>query len=295
MTTDAVYRAYNTSFSDGARWERFDHRPGDIIIATPSKCGTTWTQTIVASLLFPEGDAPGPVVIISPWFDGRIEPIEQVAKRAERQEHRRFIKTHTPADGVPFWPTASYIVVIRDGRDAFMSLDNHMKKIHQEVVDRLNEESGEDLEWTGDIATDFKTWLETPDANVVTYFASWWPRHDEPNVVFIHYNDLKADLAGEMRRLAGFLGIDVPEEKWPSVVERCTFEAMKARPQEIGPFEFVFQGGTDSFLYKGTNGRWRGVLQRAELDAYTKAVAEHLPPEAAAWLEQGGIRSGFRP
>ena len=60
MTQAAQYRMYNTAFSDGARWERFEHRAGDIIIATPSKCGTTWTQTIVASLLFPDGDCPAP-------------------------------------------------------------------------------------------------------------------------------------------------------------------------------------------------------------------------------------------
>jgi aryl sulfotransferase len=292
-------RVYNTGFADGARWERFNHRPGDIFIATPSKCGTTWTQTIVASLLFPDGDAPGPVVIISPWFDGRIEPIEPVAKRVDRQEHRRFVKTHTPADGVPFFPTASYIVVARDGRDAFMSLDNHMKKIHQEVVDRINEESkdqgNEPLAWTGDIATDFDTWLGNADANAVTYVASWWPKRTEPNVLFVHYNDLKADLDGEMSRIASFLAIDVPDEQWPAVVERCTFEAMKARPDEIGPFEFVFRGGADSFLFKGTNGRWHDVLTQRELDVYSEHVAEHLPSDAAAWLEHGAIASGVRP
>lgn len=299
MTETTQHRVYNTSFSDGTRWERFTHRPGDIVIATPSKCGTTWTQTIVASLLFPDGDTPGPVVIISPWVDGRIEPIEAVAKRLERQEHRRFVKTHTPADGVPFWSTASYVVVIRDGRDAFMSLDNHMKKIRQEVVDRLNEESGkegnEPLAWTGDVATDFDSWLANPDANVVSYLASWWSRHSEPNVLFVHYNDLKADLDGEMRRIASFLGIDVPSERWPDVVERCTFEAMKARPDEIGPFEFVFQGGADSFLYKGTNDRWRDYLTDRQLTTYAEHVRELLPPEAGEWLEHGAIASGVRP
>ena len=44
---------------DNRRWEHFVHRPGDIFVCTPPKCGTTWTQTIVASLLWPEGDAPG--------------------------------------------------------------------------------------------------------------------------------------------------------------------------------------------------------------------------------------------
>ena len=297
--TETSHRVYNTSFADGRRWERFHHRPGDIVIATPSKCGTTWTQTIVASLLFPKGDCPGPVVVVAPWVDGRIEPIEPVAKRLERQEHRRFVKTHTPADGVPFWPTASYIVVIRDGRDAFMSLDNHMRKIRPEVVERINEENAsagnEPLRWTDDVAANFRTFLDSADANVVTYLASWWPLRERPNVLFVHYNDLKADLDGEMLRIAAFLQIDVPNELWPDVVQRCTFEAMKARPDEIGPFEFVFDGGAQSFIYKGTNGRWRGVLGDEQLDLYAREIAEHLEPKAATWMEQGAIASGIRP
>jgi aryl sulfotransferase len=300
MTETAEYRVYNTGFSDGRRWERFEHRPGDIVIATPAKCGTTWTQSIVASLLFPDGDCPGPVVVVAPWVDGRIEPTDAVAKRLERQEHRRFVKTHTPADGVPFWPTARYIIVIRDPRDAFMSLDNHMRKIKPEVVERINAEAGEDgsdqIGWTGDVAKDFTFFLDSPDANPITYLASWWPRRVEANVLFVHYNDLKADLDGEMRRIASFLDIDVPDDKWPVVVERCTFEAMKARPSEIGPFEFVFEGGTDSFLFKGTNGRWRDYLTQSELDRYARAVADSgLPSEAARWLEDGAIASGIHP
>jgi len=73
---------------------------------------------------------------------------------------------------------------------------------------------------------------------------------------------------------------------WPAAVERCTFDAMKARADEIGSF-WNFAGGAQSFLFKGTNGRWRDVLTPAELDAYRQRVAELLPPDAATWLERG--------
>ena len=77
MTDTSQLKVYKDGSTDNARWERFTHRAGDIVVATPAKCGTTWTQTIVASLLFPKGDCPQPVVIIAPWVDGRIEPIER--------------------------------------------------------------------------------------------------------------------------------------------------------------------------------------------------------------------------
>src|SRR5262249_17984242 len=109
----------------------------------------------------------------------------------------------------------------------------------------------------------------------------------DANVLLVHYNDLKADLAGEMRRIAEFLDVAVPEPKWRAVVERCTFESMQARGDAIGPFDRLFEGGAKSFIFKGTNGRWRDVLTPDELASYAARVAEVLPPAAAVWLEQG--------
>jgi aryl sulfotransferase len=87
-----------------------------------------------------------------------------------------------------------------------------------------------------------------------------------------------------MRQVADFLGIEIDEAQWPAVVERCTFESMRARADEIGPFAEVFQGGAESFLYKGTNDRWRDVLTASELAAYQQRAEEILPADARAWL-----------
>src|SRR3954469_14283469 len=90
-----------TRVSDNSRWEGFVHRPGDVFVCTPPKTGTTWMQTIVASLLWPNGDTPGPVMFLAPWFDSRFQPVDTFVDRLEAQTHRRSIKTHTPADGIP--------------------------------------------------------------------------------------------------------------------------------------------------------------------------------------------------
>lgn len=291
-------RPYCDWSTDGKRWDTFQQRVGDIVVATPPKCGTTWMQAIVASLIWPDGSLSEPVMLVSPWVDGRLEPAAAVAERLELQQHRRFVKTHTPADGVPWWPTAQYIVVLRDGRDAFMSLLNHMAKMRPEIVAMWSAEAemegGQPLYWTGDLHRDFEGWLASYES-APAYLASWWPLRREANVRLVHYNDLKTDLAGEMRRIAGFLGQAVPEELWPRVVERCTFESMRARGAEIAPFDFVFEGGAESFLFKGTNGRWRDVLTESELARYARRVAELLPPDAAAWLEHGSLALGRRP
>ena len=113
----------------------------DIFVCTPPKCGTTWMQTIVVELLFPD-DVPGPVTELSPWIDSRIEPVDTLMARLDAQPHRRTLKTHTPADGIPWYPSASYIVVGRDGRDAFMSYWNHWHNMHRERLPYLAASSG---------------------------------------------------------------------------------------------------------------------------------------------------------
>lgn len=273
---------------DNRRWQSFEHRADDVFVCTPPKCGTTWMQTIVTSLNFPAGDAPDAVWRIAPWIDARFEPVADVIERLDAQTHRRQIKTHTPADGIPMWDDAQYIVVGRDGRDACMSFLNHLSNMQPELIGELLTTAIEDgIELAtppplDDLHEFFAWWLE--EGNCFGHIASFWELRDQPNVLFVHYDDLKADLDGEMRRVANFLSIPVDEVLWPAQVDSCTFAGMKARPDEIAPFEDVFVGGADTFLYKGTNGRWRDVLTSEELASYHEAVAASLPPECATWL-----------
>jgi aryl sulfotransferase len=290
MPTDlAGLRPYRTAVFDNRRWQRFAHRPGDIFVCTPPKCGTTWMQTILVSLLFPDGDAPEPVMVLSQWLEAEFNPIEELIARFEAQTHRRVIKTHTPADGIPWFPDAKYVFVARDGRDAFMSMCNHMDRFKKELREGLNARALADgvppmPDWDGDVHAFFPRWLE--NAGLLAHVDTFWKLRSEPNLLLVHYADLKADLSGEMRRVADFAGIEVPAAKWPAVVERCTFDAMRARPDEIGTF-WNFEGGAQSFLFKGTNGRWRDVLTDAEVAAYRRRATEILPADAGSWLERG--------
>ncbi len=283
-------REYIDIIFDNRRWADFQPRPDDIFVCTPPKCGTTWTQTIVTELLFPCGPTPGPVFEVAPWIDARFEPIDVVLDRLEAQTHRRHIKTHTPADGVPMSADAKYIVVGRDGRDACMSFFNHMANMQPELMHRLIVSAIEEAlplpdggpPPTDDVHAYFDWWMNR--RFFFDHIATWWEHHDEPNVLFVHFNDLKADLDGQMRRIAGFLDIAVDESTWPTQVARCTFAGMKARPDEIADFEDHFVGGADTFLYKGTNGRWQGELTADEVARYDATVATSFTPECAAWV-----------
>ena len=116
---------YRTPMTDSARWEGFEFRPGDIVISTPPKCGTTWMQMLCALLIFGGPEFPGRLADLSPWMEIQTESREEVFAALATQRHRRFIKTHTPLDGLPFDESVTYIAVGRDPRDVAVSWAHH--------------------------------------------------------------------------------------------------------------------------------------------------------------------------
>src|SRR3954463_13428026 len=281
---------------DSQRWERFTPRPDDIFITTPPKSGTTWMQGIVASLLWPHGDVPAPAFDLSPWLDARIVPLEDMIARVDAIPQRRFIKTHSPADCTPIFTECRYLAVYRDGRDALVSWANHRRMMRPDVIEALNAIAARDgvapwpPVWDGDLDQLFDEWVDwgTP----MEHLASWWPNRHEPFVLLVHYADLLADLEGEMRRIAGFLAIDVPRDRWPGAVDRCRFESMRDQHGSGSLLQGAFEGGESAFFYRGTNGRWREGLNAKPPARHVAPVAQQLPPDAASWLEHGSLALG---
>lgn len=299
-----VRHIYQNHHLDATRWHGFETRSDDIVVSTAYKAGTTLLQTIVINLIFPNGDMPGPVVALSPWLDMRAVPLEEVKAKLEGQPHRRCIKTHLPLDGLPFYDHVKYIMVGRDPRDVFMSLLNHWGSHTPEFYERINGTPGrvgdEFPRFNEDVHAVWREWItrgwfswETdgyPYWSLLHHAKTWWEFRHLPNIELVHYNDLRADLEGQMRRLSAYLEIDVPESLWPGVVQACRFETVKANPEKIVEprMETSFKGGGNTFIYKGTNGRWKNVLDEDELVLYEHAMARTLPPDCTRWLERGG-------
>src|SRR5687768_9195051 len=239
MLVQCTRREYRTWIVDSRRWGSYRPRPDDIVIATYPKCGTTWMQRIVSLLVF-QTPEPKPVMQISAWVDRRFgEPLEAVLALIEAQEHRRFLKAHLPLDGLPFYDEVKYIHVARDGRDACMSHYNHISGYTDEALARFDRIGLEDQaigrpypRIAADPADFFHGWVAgaAPTPTQVDFFRferSWWEARDRGNILLVHYNDLKADLAGEMRRIAEYLDISTAPEVWPELVIAAGFEAMQ--------------------------------------------------------------------
>jgi len=117
---------------------------------------------------------------------------------------------------------------------------------------------------------------------------TYWRERTRPNLLFVHYNDLKADLAGEMRRLCDHLGFDIPEDEMPELVNAATFETMKRQAAELLPdAHLVFDRGADRFVNLGVNGRWKDVLTAEDLARYDVLVHRKFTPGQAAWVAHG--------
>jgi len=277
---------------DSTAWNDFEFRDGDIVIATYAKSGTTWVQQIVGQLLF-DGAPDVNVAELSPWLDLRVPPKEVKLAAMAAQTHRRSMKTHLPVDALVMSPQAKYIYVARDGRDVAWSLHNHHLHANALWYGALNDTPdrvGPPIEPpTTDIRQYFLEWLERDGQPFWPYWENvrgWWAIRELPNVMLVHFAELKADLPGMVRRIAEFLEIEVEPSRWPVILEHCGFDWMKAHAAQAAPLGGVFwDGGAGTFIHKGTNGRWRDVLTAEDCARYEATARRELGEECAAWLE----------
>lgn len=289
-------REFQNHHFDSTIWNDFRFRNDDIIIATYAKSGTTWVQQIVSQLLFDAKEGMD-VAEMSPWLDLRVPPKEVKLPLVEAQTHRRFIKTHLPVDALVFSEKAKYIYIGRDGRDVVWSMYNHHATANDAWYEALNDTPGRvgpPIERPPESVTRyFHDWLDRDGHPWWPFWEnirSWWAVSDLPNVCFIHFANLKNDMPGEIRRIAEFLELSVNEAQWDSILHHCSFDYMKKHATKSVPLGGAFwDGGAQTFIHKGTNGRWRDVLNKDESLLYERRAAEELGNECAHWLATGKI------
>jgi aryl sulfotransferase len=281
---------------DSTIWNDFAFRDDDIIIATYAKSGTTWVQQIVSQLLF-AGQTGLPVAEMSPWLDLRVPPKEIKLAEVEKQTHRRFLKTHLPVDALVFSPKARYIYIGRDGRDVVWSMYNHHANANRAWYEALNDTPGRvgpPIERPPEsIRQYFNDWLARDGHPFWPFWEnirSWWEIRPLPNVMLLHFESLKQDLPGEMKRIADFMGVAVDDTKWPDMLKHCSFDYMKANATPSVPLGGAFwEGGAQTFINKGVNGRWRDTLSPEESAAYSQRAVAELGKDCAHWLATGAV------
>jgi aryl sulfotransferase len=307
VQTPMTEHEYRNAIMDSTRWDAFVPRDSDILICTAYKAGTTWTQMICALLIFQTPDLPLPLAEISPWFELRAYEFDDLLARYEAQTHRRFIKTHTPLDGLPYYPRATYLYCARDPRDVFISMQHHRENQNvAQMVERAarrGEVRPPPPELPESIDERFQLWLSKgafpweqdgfPYWSALHHAQTFWAHRDLPNLHFLHYADLQRDLAGQMRRIAAILHIEVDEARWPALVEAATFAAMKRNADRVAPdTDLSMWHDNSKFFHRGQSAQWRGVLSAASLELYERVKRERLPAPLARWIEEGSLAMG---
>ena len=308
-------RRYRSLVMDSARWEGFAFRDDDIVISTPPKCGTTWMQTLCAMLVLDTVELPRPLSEISPWLDMQTTSPAEITARLEAQQHRRIVKTHTPPDGLPTADGVTFLFVGRDPGDVALSWAGHWANLDLDalVAARATAVGLDDLPELGpppppppdDPVARFWQWADGepgqhagfPLVSVLDHLRQAWELRDRPGVGLFHYHDLVADLPGQVRRLAGVLGVDVDEERVRAIADAATFDAMKRDPERFVPdlAHGIWRSNGD-FFREARVGGWRSLLdadgQRRYRDRVSALCAD---TEFASWVHGGSLGAGLQP
>lgn len=305
QTLPSRTREYRSYLFNSLNWDLVAPRDGDVVISTSYKSGTTWMQNIVLQMLF-RGQRVPAVADVSPWVDKVHANPSVLAKLLEAQTHRRVMKSHLPLDGAPYHAGTRYIVCVRDARDVFMSLWNHLSEMTPAAIEALSElptRIGPPMPAIEpNIHAFWASWINRgwfpgesegyPHSANMAHTQSWWNFRHLPNILFVHFADLLADPAAEISRVAAHLGLSLSEDEVRAVVMATSFAALRENAASSGPVpvegaNMIWTEGLKTFFFKGTNGRWRDVLSPVELRMYEKAKRRVLTPDCAAFTELG--------
>jgi hypothetical protein len=276
-------------------------RDGDIVISVPVKSGTTWTMNIVHQLR-EGGDADmGDVYLEVPWPELLLSPdhsLEDAVAVLDSmpESRRRAFKTHSPPGPLPYHAPNSgtdiqYVVVMRNPDEVVASMYPFICS-HSEEWFRL---------WGIDrdefLPPDFRSFYEDfgRDSVVRAVFAfieAWWPLRDRPNVLMMHFSDMKADHEGAVRRIAEFLGFEPREVQWPVILECTSFAWMKQNEDrfELRGLSEVQILDPGSMVRKGQTGAAHEDGVTSEISAEIAEIGRRMVTDADAlhWLYAGG-------
>jgi aryl sulfotransferase len=282
-------RIYRDPITNPDRWKTWVPNTGDILVCTPSKCGTTWTQTMLAMLVHGGPDLPMKLPVLSPWVDADLGvPASEVAAALAAQTGRRVVKTHTPADGFPIWEGVTVIAVYRNPLDVFFSLRKH-------TDNRKTPEPDDPRAWP--VSEAFRAYVLGADDSEFDNLATLTAHYTRtalsgrlPDLKLFHYSDMVRDGRRTVEALALAAEINATAGLIDTVTAATAFGAMKAKAADYVPVAGTgFWKSDENFFDSGSSRKWEGQLSEAELAFYRGRLQELIPDSRdRQWLEGSG-------
>ena len=266
------------------RFKNWDVRSEDVYVFTFPKNGTTWVQELVwclqnncdiekakeISLLerVPFLEMPAIVEILKSKIPGRFDSFLKII---EKEDSPRVMRSHLPLCHFPedLIRKSKIVMCLRNPKDTIVSFFHHQKLFHS-------------LDFSGDFATFFELFMDnlllyTP---YFEYTVESWRRRTHPNVCILFYEELKADLAGSIRKVAKFLEKEITEEQVGILVDHLSFKKMKQNKSVN--FEALQDGKImkkeGSFIRKGEVGDWKNYFTEEMNKRMDEAIEKYLKP-----------------
>ncbi|MEL6239814.1 MAG: sulfotransferase domain-containing protein [Pseudomonadota bacterium] len=280
-------RRYEGRIADPDRWYSYRPRPGDIVVSTPPKSGTTWTQGILAMLLSGDPEVDAAVSRNAPWIDIATAEQDEIITSLNAQRGRRQVKTHTPFDGIPLWSELRYIAVFRHPIDVHFSFRRHVENMTREVLRDI---------YPPDVHEGFRIFLEGNHRDgaslesIIDHYRSALELVGQKNFLCLHYADMTEDLETAVYSISEHVGISHPPAVMNELIDAARFANMRENAERfaMSAGEGFWRDDSD-FFDSGTSNKWVGVLSEADLSLYGARMSALLSAEQRHWLECGGF------
>jgi hypothetical protein len=255
------------------RYLEFLPRPDDTFIVTYPRSGTTWMQMILYQLTT-DGSMDFPHIFeYCPSFENSIRSVGGF----EGRPSPRLFKSHLPYRRLPKGP-CRYIYIARNGKDVAVSYF-HLHQSHlgyrgtfQEFFDQF---------MRGKVTRG--SWFE--------HVRDWWRHRDDPNVLFLRYEDLFGDLEGCLRKIIAFCGFEIAPERFPTILARCSFSFMKEHESQFDLLTGMWweQGRQpNAFLRNGRPGEGKERLTPQQTARFDRAFDEQLGQTGIDFAQKRG-------
>ncbi|XP_072273344.1 sulfotransferase 1A1-like isoform X2 [Pyxicephalus adspersus] len=253
-----------------ANVQRFQAREDDIMINTYPKSGTTWMSEIL-DLILNDGDlkkaSRGAIFERVPFLEYAVPDMPTGTEILDTMKTRRLIKSHLHVELVPqsFWEkNCKVIYVARNPKDVLVSYYHfyQMAIVHPDpgTFDEFLQGFME-----GTLA--FGSWSR--------HVKGWWNIREQKNVLFLFFEDMLEDSKRAIKKVAEFIGKDLPNDVLEKIQQHTTFKAMKENKMSNYSTipSSVMNHGISPFMRKGICGDWKNhltVAQNEIFDAYLK-------------------------
>lgn len=244
----------------------------DVIVCTFPKSGTNWALQIVHQIATRGHGEYEHIHDVVPWPDVDMQdfvvPIEDTSALAASPTGLRAIKTHLPWGRLPYSVEARYICVVRDPKDALVSMYHFVRDI-----------------CFGPLMPSVSTWVDINCRSDnphgwAAHLDSYWQQRELGNLLILTFADMKADLGAAVRRIAGFMGVSLSEGELATVCEKSGFAYMKRHGDRFKPPPITPLAAADrKMIRRGASGGSSELLtpaQQAFIDRSFRAELARL-------------------